>query len=128
MENNLTFDYSYSAKENNEIQEIRKKYLPKGESKLDEIKRLDAKVQNAGMAWSLCVGIVGSLCFGAGMCFAMEVLGSGLLTIILGVMLGLVGIAIMLAAYPLYRLLFNKAKCKYGPRILELTSEIAEEK
>ncbi len=57
MEKTLTFNYSYSAKENNEIQEIRKKYLPKEESKFDEIKRLDAKVQNSDMIESLCVGI-----------------------------------------------------------------------
>lgn len=57
MEKTLTFIYSYSAKENNEIQEIRKKYLPKEESKLEEIKRLDAKVQNSDMIESLCVGI-----------------------------------------------------------------------
>ena len=127
MEKTLTFDYSYSAKENNEIQEIRKKYLPKEESKLDEIKRLDAKVQNSGMIESLCVGIGGSLFFGLGMCLAMQVIGGGVLWMILGIVIGLVGMAIMLAAYPIYRLKYNKAKEKYAPRILELSSEISSE-
>lgn len=48
-----TFSYKYSAVENKEIQEIRKKYLPQSESKLEELKRLDMQVQNAGMAESL---------------------------------------------------------------------------
>ncbi len=127
MDKTLTFDYSYSAKENNEIQEIRKRYLPKEESKLDEIKRLDAKVQNSGMIESLCVGIGGSLCFGLGMCLAMQVIGGGVLWIILGIVIGLIGMAIMLAAYPTYRSRYNKAKEKYAPRILELSSEISSE-
>ncbi len=46
MEN--TFNYTYSAKENAEILEICKKYLPQCESKLEELKRLDKAVQAAG--------------------------------------------------------------------------------
>ena len=71
MEN--TFNYTYSAKENAEILEIRKKYLPQGESKLEELKRLDEAVQEAGTIESLCAGIVGSLIFGVGFCLCMEV-------------------------------------------------------
>lgn len=41
MNQENTFTYKYSAKENKEVQEIRKKYLPQSESKLDELKRLD---------------------------------------------------------------------------------------
>ena len=41
MDSNITFSYKYSAKDNKEIQEIRKKYLPKTESKLEELKRLE---------------------------------------------------------------------------------------
>ena len=32
-----TFSYRYSAKENKEVQEIRRKYLPREESKLEEL-------------------------------------------------------------------------------------------
>ena len=40
-----TFSYKYSTVENKEIQEIRKRYLPHSESKLDELKRLDAQAR-----------------------------------------------------------------------------------
>lgn len=58
------FTYSYSPEENKEIQEICRKYLPKSESKLDELKRLDAQVQKSGIVEALCVGITGCLNFG----------------------------------------------------------------
>ena len=38
MNQETTFIYNYSAKENKEVQEIRNKYLPREESKLEELK------------------------------------------------------------------------------------------
>lgn len=127
MNQEQSFSYRYSAKENKEIQEIRKKYLPQGESKLEELKRLDGVVQNSGMIESLCVGIGGLLVFGIGMCLAMQVIGSGALMIGLGVLVGLAGMAAMVAAYPVYRAVFNKTKEKYTQRILQLTEELSGE-
>ncbi len=126
MEN--TFSYKYSAKENAEVQAIRKKYLPKSESKLEELKRLDETVQASGMVESLCAGIGGALIFGLGLCLAMQVIGSGLVMMIIGVLIGIVGMAGMLVAYPVYRKVFSATKEKYAPRILELTAELTGEK
>ena len=126
MEN--TFSYKYSAKENAEVQAIRKKYLPKSESKLEELKRLDETVQASGMVESLCAGIGGALIFGLGLCLAMQVIGSGLVMMIIGVLVGIVGMAGMLVAYPVYRKVFSATKEKYAPRILELTAELTGEK
>lgn len=126
MEN--TFTYKYSAKENAEVQAIRKKYLPQSESKLEELKRLDETVQVSGVVESLCAGIGGALIFGLGMCLAMHVIGSGLVMMLLGILIGIVGIVGMLAAYPVYRKVFSATKEKYAPRILELTAELTGEK
>ena len=124
--NQETFIYSYSAKENKEIQEIRNKYLPREESKLDELKRLDNTVQNSGMIEALCLGIGGALIFGLGLCLAMQVIGEGVIAIALGVLLGIIGTAGMIVAYPIYRKIFNQTKAKLAPRILELTAELSE--
>ncbi len=124
MENNTAFHYEYSAKENAEVQAIRKKYMPQQESKLEELKRLDSQVQSAGTIESLVVGIVSSLVFGTGLCHAMQVLGSGTTVILCGVALGLVGIAGMVAAHPIHRKLREKMKAKLAPRILELATEL----
>ncbi len=124
MENSAVFHYQYSATESAEIQEIRKKYLPQPESKLEELKRLDHAVQNTGVNAALCVGIVSSLIFGTGMCHGMQVLGSGTVVQVVGIVLGLVGIAGMLAAYPLYRKLRANMKAKLAPQILDLVAQI----
>ena len=128
MNQENTFSYKYSAKENQEIEEIRKKYLPQSESKLDELKRLDGYVQNSGVLESLCVGISSSLIFGLGMCLTMQVIGNGAWMIALGVLFGIVGMVGMLAAYPVYRSVFSKTKTKYTPKILELIEELSNEK
>ncbi len=124
MDNSAVFHYQYSAKESAEVQEIRKKYMPQQESKLDELKRLDRTVQNAGHIAALCVGIVSSLIFGIGMCHGMQVLGSGMVVRVVGIVLGLVGVAGMLAAYPLHRKLHADMKAKLAPRILDLAQQL----
>ena len=107
MDKDITYNYRYSAKENLEVQEIRKKYLPKTESKLEELKRLDHTVQTAGQWKSLVSGMVGCLVFGTGMCFSMQIIGN---SIALGVILGIIGMIGMIAAFPIYRWNFCKAK------------------
>jgi len=59
--NENAFSYTYSAACNQEILNIRKKYLPREETKLEELKRLDSLVRNSGVTESLCAGIGGCL-------------------------------------------------------------------
>ncbi len=127
MNQDTTFIFRYSAAENNEIQEIRKKYLPQEENKYEELKRLDNTVQNSGMPESLCAGIGGALVFGLGLCLAMQVIGGGILLILLGILLGLIGMVGMLMAYPVYCRVFVRTKQKLTPRILELITELSGE-
>lgn len=115
------FSYTYSPRENQEVLSIRQKYLPREETKLEELKRLDRTVQSSGTMESLCVGIGSCLVFGLGMCLAMGVIGQ---MSWLGVVLGLVGMAGMILAYPVCRRLYNKAKEQYAPRILALSEEL----
>lgn len=124
MEQDISFTYNYSAKENREAAAIRAKYLPKEESKLDELKRLDRQVQDAGVMESLIVGILSSLVFGVGMCMGMDILAGGMIA---GVLVGIVGLAGMLAAYPVFRRLHESARAKRSPRILELAAELTGE-
>ena len=118
------FNYTYNASSKQEALQIRNKYLPKEESKLDELKRLDRLVQSSGMIAALCVGIISCLIFGVGLCFCLEVIGSVTWP---GILFGIVGTAGMLVAYPLQRKLQKKAKQKYVPRILELSKELSGE-
>lgn len=123
--NKDVFIYSYSAPTNKEVQEIRKKYLPKAESKFEELKRLDRDVQATGTTESLIVGIAGCLMFGVGLCLAMHIIGNSFL---LGVFADIIGVAAMVAAYPVYRHISGKTKERLVPRILRLTAELTDEK
>ena len=124
MEKKHSFSYTYRAKENQEVLNIRKKYLPQEETKIEELKRLDGLVQNSGVMESLIVGILGCLVFGLGMCLAMKVIGNAMW---LGVLLGLAGAIGMGFAYPVNRKCYNKVKNQHLPRILELTAELTGE-
>ena len=120
MENN-TFSYNYSAARNKEVESIRRKYLPEEESKLETLKRLDYKVQSAGMIESLCIGIIGALVFGVGMCFFLEVFaGVAWLTVLFMI----IGTLLMIPAYPIYRRIAHRTKEKLTPEILRLSEEI----
>lgn len=121
MEAQNNFTFTYSAQENQEVLRIRNKYLPREESKLEELKRLDSVVQGSGIVQALCAGVSGALVFGLGMCLSMEIIGN---MVWLGILLGVIGAAGMLAAFPVYKKYFHKAKTRYTPRILELTAEL----
>ncbi|MBQ9761716.1 MAG: hypothetical protein IJV82_01415 [Oscillospiraceae bacterium] len=124
MNNENTFSYTYSAPEQQEVLNIRKKYLPQSETKLEELKRLDGLVQTSGVMEALSIGIMGCLVFGLGLCLAMEVIGS---IRWLGILLGAIGAVGMGFAYPINRKFYEKNKQKYAPRILELAAELTGE-
>ena len=125
MESDTVFTLHYSAAQNQEVQAIRNKYLPRTESKLEELKRLDRTVQSAGILQGLTIGTIGCLLFGLGMCLAMRVIGKYMA---LGVVVGVCGALTMLAAYPVYRSVFGKVKALHTPRILELVAELSDAK
>lgn len=124
MNSENSFHYTYSASTNQEVLSIRSKYLPREETKLEELMRLDNLVQTSGIAEALILGVGGCLIFGLGMCLAMEVIGS---IVWLGIGLGLIGATGMALAYPVHRKIFEKTKQKHVSRILELTSELTGE-
>ena len=118
---NSTFNYSYSAEKNKEVENIRNKYLPREVSKIELLRKLDFKVQSAGIIESLILGVIGVLIFGIGMCFGLDVFGGAdFLTVIFC----LLGALIMAPAYPIYRRIKDKTKEKLAPEILRLSDEI----
>lgn len=118
---NKPFTYQYSAEKNREVEAIRKKYLPHQPSKIERLKKLDGRVQRAGWTEGLSIGVIGALIFGLGMCFYLEVFaGAAWLTALLMVL----GVLLMIPAYPIYRYVSRKAKARLTPEILRLSEEI----
>ena len=125
------FRYTYSAKEQAEIKAIRKKYTPKEqrEDPMTQLRRLDARVTQKATAYSLAVGVIGALILGLGMSLAMTDIGAILgmfenLALAAGIVVGIVGIALVCVAYPLYNHVVKKEREAIAPEILRLTDEL----
>ncbi len=65
-----TFEYTYSARQQQEIEQIRSKYLPKQESKMDQLRRLDQSATKKGTAVAILLGVIGCLLMGSLECAA----------------------------------------------------------
>ena len=125
MENKKeTFEYTYSAKQQQEIENIRKKYLPKEEDKMEQLRRLDRSATKKGTMVSIILGTVSALILGVGMCCTM-VWGGRLF--IPGIVIGLAGIAGICLAYPLYGRITRRERERLAPEILRLTEELMEQ-
>lgn len=118
---NERFEYTYSAKQQEEIERIRKKYLPKEEDKMAELRRLDAQVTKPGTVAGITIGIIGMLIFGAGM--SMTLAGEEAM-FVPGIIIGIIGFAIMAAALPVYKKVTQRQQEKIAPQILELTEQL----
>lgn len=131
MENKETFNYTYSAKEQDEIKAIRKKYAAPNETedKMAQLRRLDAGVTQKAQAVSLVFGVIGALLLGIGMSLTMsefsKILGSlEDMALLIGIIIGIVGIVLVSLAYPLYNRIVKKEREKIAPEIIRLTDEL----
>ena len=118
---NNSFSYSYSAKEQEEIKAIRAKYIPKEENKLERLRRLDASATRKGSIAALTLGILSALLLGLGMSCTLVWAGRWFIP---GVVIGVVGIAGIVSAYPLYKYLVRKERARLTQEILQLTDEL----
>lgn len=120
MENK--FEYIYSAPKNAEIEKIRKKYAPQtsAESKLEQVKKLDSNVESEAVGCALGIGIPGSLILGLGMSCCMVWTD----LFILGIIVGIIGMVMCGAAYPIYKNAIKKKRAEIAPQILKLSEEI----
>ena len=121
MNNENQYNYTYSEKDRAEIKQIREKYSPKEENKMEQLRRLDASVTRKGSIVSLIVGIISSLILGFGKSCCM-VWGNTLFTVgILAGIIGLIGVGI---SYPFYVRITKKERERLAPEILRLTDEL----
>lgn len=119
------FDYNYCAPNNEEkrwIESIRRQYLPEGDrdEKVAEMRSLHKKAKTLPTCISVSVGIIGTLIMGTGMAMSLE-----MNLLVGGIIVGIVGMAIMLVAYPVYQFLRERGKNKYGDRIVRLADELS---
>ena len=106
---------------------IAKDYAPKESSKIVALKKLDNKAKLPATIFTYSFGIISALVFGTGMCLAMQVIGSGLVGMVLGIVIGIVGLAGCGVNYPIYKKMLEKGKAKYAYEIVELARQISEQ-
>lgn len=128
MENNQSFEYTYSPAQQQEIQAIRKKYLPKEEDKMEKLRHLHSIPTRKAQAASIAMGITGTLVLGTGMSLCMTELGAALgqLAMVIGILVGVLGLTMVALAYPLYNSVLRKERQRIAPEILRLSEELLQ--
>ena len=109
------------------VQKIRTQYTEKQHTELDALKELDAKVKRPANVFAYTYGSIGAIVMGAGMSLVMTELGAMLgiaAPLIPGVVIGIVGLAIVLANLPLHKKLLAARRKKYAPEILALSEKL----
>ena len=102
-------------------------YAPKDDSKVIALRKLDARAKLPATVFTYSVGMISALIAGVGMCLSMNVIGNGSsVSFVLGVIIGLVGLAGMGINYPVYKKMLARGKQKYAFEIMQLAREISE--
>ena len=102
-------------------------YAPKDDSKVVALRKLDARAKLPATVFTYTLGILAALVFGTGMCLAMGQIGGGTTgSFIMGIVLGVLGMAGMGVNYPIYKTILARGKAKYAFEIMELAKEISE--
>jgi hypothetical protein len=119
-----TFHYTYSAKQQEEIENIRSKYLPKEEDKMEQLRKLDESTTRPGTIAAIVVGAIGALLLGIGMSCTMVWADK---YFVIGIVVGILGIIGIAAAFPLYRHITANMRKKVAPEILRLADELSQD-
>ena len=125
MENH-SFEYTYSAQQQQEVEEIRRQYLPKEEDKMEQLRKLHAVPTRKAQASALTLGTIGALVLGSGMSLVLTDIGAmlGNLAMVLGILVGIVGMVLVALAYPIYNRTLKKEREHIAPEILRLSDEL----
>ena len=96
---------------------------------MDRLRKLDRSTSQKAQAWALSLGIIGALILGAGMSLFMSDFGAmlglhGNLAMFIGIAAGIIGMAVVALAYPVYNRVLRKERQRIAPEILRLTDEL----
>ena len=122
-------------KQKKTIENILKNYQGEEVTKFDQLKELDKKVKKPANIFGYVYGTIGALILGMGMCAAMNTLPEVILNtiknpllMILGIIIGLVGIAVTTSTYFIYNKILKSRRNKYANEIISLTEELLNKK
>ena len=106
-------------------QKIRTQYVEKESTELDELRQLDKRVKRVPNIFSYVFGSIGAIIMGSGMSLVMTDIAKSLsFATPLGAGVGIVGLAMALINYPIYKKMLASRKSKYASQILEISEKI----
>ena len=109
------------------VQKIRTQYMEKESTKLDALRALDAKVKRPANLFAYIFGSFAAIVMGSGMSLVMTDIGEmiGLTDpMIPGICIGIVGMALALVNYPIYKKMLASRRQKYAAEIMRLSDKI----
>lgn len=112
------------------VQKIRTQYTEKQFTALDELKALDRKVKKPANVFAYTFGTVAALIMGAGMSLIMTDIAAtiGLSgPMIPGLVLGVLGMGMAIATYPIYQRMLAHRRKIYAKQIIALSDAIMNE-
>ena len=109
------------------IQKIRTQYTEKEHTQLDELKALDRRVKKPANVFACVFGTVSAIIMGAGMSLVMTDIGTQLgmaETMVPGIVIGVVGLALAIINYPIYKGILAARRKKYADKIIALSDKL----
>ena len=111
------------------VQKIRTQYTEKENTQLDELKALDNTVKRPANVFAYVFGSISAIIMGSGMSLVMTDIGTTLgmgNTMVPGIIIGVIGMVMAIANYPIYKKMLNSRRKKYADQIIALSDTIME--
>lgn len=105
------------------VQKIRTQYMEKESTKLEALKKLDARVKRPAHVFAYVFGSIGAIIMGSGMSLIMTDIGAsiGIENVMTsGTIVGIVGMLMAIINYPVYKGILSSRRKKYADQIMEL--------
>ena len=111
------------------VQKIRTQYTEKRHTELDELRTLDHKVKAPANTLAYIFGSLSALIMGSGMSLIMTDVGQTIgvaSPMTPGIVIGVVGLVMAIANYPIYKGILSGRRKKYAQQIIALSDQITE--
>ncbi len=111
------------------VQKIRTQYTEKEHTGLDELKELDTKVKRPANVFAYVFGSISAMIMGSGMSLVMTDIAEtvGIANPMpYGILIGIVGLLMAIANYPIYKGILGSRRKKYADQIVALSDKIIQ--
>lgn len=109
------------------VQKIRTQYMEKESSELDALRELDKRVKRPANIFAYTFGSFSAVVMGAGMSLVMTDIGDvvGITNpMIPGIIIGVIGMAMVISNYPIFRRILNNRRKRYAEQIIVLSDNL----